>query len=132
MTALKKLCLCMLAAVAVLGCAHDRTPAQTVADARIEYESLNYGRCQNLCDGLLADSAKFNELNVGQLCVLAELYTLLDSAANHSGRRERRERSPLSGTRAPARRRLGGRLHQPPPGRGSHPSGRTEPRQHIP
>lgn len=84
MTALKKFCLCMLAAIAVLGCTHDRTPAQTVADARIEYESLNYGRCQNLCDGLLADSAKFNELNVGQLCVLAELYTLLDSAANHN------------------------------------------------
>ncbi len=72
-----------VAAATVMWCCSDRhTPAQTVADARAEYENMNYDRCQTICDNLVADSANFVKLDVRQLCNLAELYILLDVVAN--------------------------------------------------
>jgi len=64
-------------------CTNQGTPDQKLADARVEYDNFDYGRCQKICDDIMADSVLFDKLNVRQLCTLAELYTLVDAAVNN-------------------------------------------------
>lgn len=94
-----------LAACALWSCTGERTPAQSVADARIEYESLNYGRCQQICDDILADSAKFDRLDVRQLCNLAELYVLIDAAVSNNNPTTVADVNDANATRCLARAR---------------------------
>jgi len=82
MSRIAKFAVAATAATVMWCCTGNHIPTQTVADARAEYENMNYGRCQTICDNLVSDSANFVKLDVRQLCNLAELYILLDVVAN--------------------------------------------------
>lgn len=70
----------ILIIIGLTACSGSDTSGDPVGQAQAFFEAGNYDRVQKTCDRLIADSTRFNALDVTRLCCLAELYVRLDTA----------------------------------------------------
>ena len=66
--------LIIIALATIVAACADKSPSTRVADAVAARQMGDNAECLALCDGLLADSAAFNELTANELCTVAEIY----------------------------------------------------------